>query len=286
MVTAESGDLAEIAQRVESMGFDSLWIPEHPVIPAHLDSTFPFAPDGKLPDHYHRFEDLFISLTVAAMATKNITIGSGICLLPEREPMVTAKTVASLDRVSGGRLILGVGGGWLREETEAMGASFRLRWKHVRESVEAMRLLWTQREASYDGEIVQFPEVRCEPKPLQKNGPPIFLGAHGHKALERVVRYCDGWYPIVESPQALQPEIAELRRLAQEAGRDPDSIQVLPVVDPEGGNLSPDTLKQYQDCGVNGVVIFNQQMGADMADGKTHQWLDTVAPIVERGHGF
>ena len=182
-------------------------------------------------------------------------------------------------------MILGIGGGWLREETELMGTSFRLRWRRLRETVEAMRLLWTQQEASYDGELVQFPAVRCEPKPAQPNGPPVLLGAHGPKALERVARSYDGWFPLAWSPQALGAEIEELRTLVTEAGRDPDRVPVTPIIDPDNGNLSVDTLKRYQEAGVAGVVVFNQQMGTEIADGKAHEWLDRVAPIVDRAQG-
>ena len=283
--TAESGDLAVVARRAEALGFDSLWIPEHPVIPVGHQTPFPGAADGALPDHYNRWADPFIALTVAAGVTNRIKLGTGICLLPERDPIVTAKVIASLDLYSNGRVILGVGGGWLREEIEIMGIPFRLRWKRLRETVEAMRLLWTQTEASYEGELIQFPAVRCEPKPVQKNGPPVLLGAHGRRAIERVARSYDGWFPLAQSPQALGAEIAALRKLVKEAGRDSDRVPVTPIVDPENGNLSADTLQQYQAVGVSGVVVFNQKMGTEISDGKVHEWLDRVAPIVERAHG-
>ena len=283
--TAESGDLAVVARRAEALGFDSLWIPEHPVIPVGHQTPFPGAADGGLPDHYNRWADPFIALTVAAGVTNRIKLGTGICLLPERDPIVTAKVIASLDLYSNGRVILGVGGGWLREEIEIMGIPFRLRWKRLRETVEAMRLLWTQTEASYEGELIQFPAVRCEPKPVQKNGPPVLLGAHGRRAIERVARSYDGWFPLAQSPQALGAEIAALRKLVKEAGRDSDRVPVTPIVDPENGNLSADTLQQYQAVGVSGVVVFNQKMGTEISDGKAHEWLDRVAPIVERAHG-
>lgn len=283
--TAESGDLAAVARRAEALGFDSLWIPEHPVIPVGHQTPFPGAADGALPDHYNRWVDPFIALTVAAGVTNRIKLGTGICLLPERDPIVTAKVIASLDLYSNGRVILGIGGGWLREEIEVMGTTFRLRWKRLRETVEAMRLLWTQTEASYEGELIQFPAVRCEPKPVQKNGPPVLLGAHGRRAIERVARSYDGWFPLAQSPQALGAEVAALRKLVKEAGRDPDSVPVTPIVDPENGHLSADRLKQYQAAGVSGVVVFNQKMGTEISDGKAHEWLDRVAPIVERAHG-
>src|SRR3989442_2977117 len=230
--TAQSGDLAEVARQVEALGYDSLWIPEHPVIPVHRTIPFPASRDGHMPEHYGRWADPFIALTVAATVTKTIKLGTGICLLPERNLLITAKVVASLDVYSGGRVILGVGAGWLREETEVMGTQFRLRWKRLRESVEALRVLWTRREASYDGEMVHFPAVRCEPKPVQQPGPPVLLGALGQKALERVTRTYDGWYPFVQSLAGFQQDMATLRKLAAEAGRKPDTLGVTPIVVP------------------------------------------------------
>src|SRR6202171_5088994 len=155
--TAESGDIAEIAREVENLGYESFFIPEHPVIPIGFKTVPPGG--GELPEHYGRWMDPFVALTVAATVTKRIKLGTGICLLPEREPLITAKTIASLDVVSGGRVVLGVGAGWLKEETEAMGAVFAARWKRLRETVEAMRVAWSEPEPSYAGDIIHFPAV-------------------------------------------------------------------------------------------------------------------------------
>lgn len=278
--TARSGDLTEVARQVEALGFESLWIPEHPVIPVGFKTPVPGG--GKLPDHYNRWADPFIALTLAAAVTKRIKLATGICLLPEREPLMTAKVIASLDFYSGGRVVLGVGAGWLQEETEAMGANFRLRWKRLRETAEAMRALWTQTEASYDGELVKFPPVFCEPKPVQKSGPPILLGAHTPKALERVAQSYDGWCPLSFSVEAYKKDVATIRRLAKEAGRNPDTLHMTALVDPKDGNLSADELKAYRDAGASRVVLFSQPMVKDIAEGKVFEWLKRVAPIVER----
>jgi len=281
--TAQSGDLAEVARQTEALGYDSLWIPEHPVIPLNHKTPFPASRDGRLPEHYNRWADPFVALTVAATATKKIKLGTGICLLPERDPLITAKVVASVDLYSGGRVILGVGAGWLKEETEVMGTRFGLRWKRLRETVEAMRVLWTQAEASYEGELVRFPAVRCDPKPVQKSGPPVLLGAHGHKALERVARTYDGWFPLVQSPEAFANDMATLRKLTVEAGRNPDTLQVTTIVDPgKGEGPSVDDLKRYRDAGASRVVVFSQQMGTDAADGKALELVQRFAPVVER----
>ena len=280
--TAQSGDLAEVARRAEDLGFDSLWIPEHPVIPLERTTPFPGARDGVLPDHYNRWADPFIALTAVAMVTKRIKLGTGICLLPERDPLVTAKVIASLDLYSKGRVILGVGAGWLKEETEVLGTRFGVRWKRMRETVEAMRVLWSQSSASYEGELVRFPAVRCEPKPVQQPGPPILLGAHGPKALERVVRTYDGWFPLVHSPEAFQKDMITLRTLAKEAGRDPDALQVTIIVDPRDGSLSLDELKRYRDAGAHRVVLFSQKIGTEAADGQALDILQRLAPYVEQ----
>jgi len=281
--TAQSGDLAEVARQVEALGYDSLWIPEHPVIPLNRKTPFPASQDGQLPDHYNRWADPFIALTVAATATKKIKLGTGICLLTERDPLITAKVVASLDLYSGGRVILGVGAGWLKEETEVMGTRFGMRWKRLRETVEAMRVLWTQAEASYEGELVRFPAVRCEPKPVQKPCPPVLLGALGHKALERVARTYDGWYPFVPSLAAFQKDMVTLRKLTTEAGRNPETLQITAIVDPRDGGPSVDDLKRYRDAGASRIVVYSQQTRNEDADGKALEVVKRLAPVVERG---
>jgi probable F420-dependent oxidoreductase len=284
--TAECGDLAEIARNLESHGYESLWIAEHPVIPIGMKTPFPFTPDHKLPDHYARWADPFIALTMAAAVTKKLRLGTGVCLLPERETLVTAKVAASLDLFSGGRLLLGVGAGWLREETEAMGARFGTRWKRTREAVEAMRILWTRREPSYEGETVKFPAVRSEPKPIQKMGPPVLLGAHGPKALERVARTYDGWMPLVASADELKASVTELRKIAAAQGRDPGAIQISPLVDPGEHGLSTDEVKRYREAGATRLILASQKSVAEAADGKTTEIVRRYAAAVDRARSL
>ncbi len=285
-VTARSADLAEVAQLVESLGYDSLWIPEHPVIPLRRSVPFPASRDGHMPEHYMQWADPFIALTVAATVTKTIKLGTGVCLLPERDPLVTAKVVASLDLFSRGRVILGVGAGWLKVETEIMGTKFNQRWKRLRETVEAMRVLWTEPAASYDGELVHFPAVRCEPQPVQYPGPPILLGGLGPKVMARVVRSYDGWYPFVSGPDAFEKDMVALRALANEAERDPDTIQVTAIIDPRDGTVSADELKRYRDAGANRVVVYSQQTRQEDADGKGLEVVKRSAAIVERAQSL
>ena len=152
----------------------------------------------------------------------------------------------------------------------------------MRETVEAMKVLWTQREAGYEGDLVRFPAVRCEPKPVQPGGPPVLLGAHGPKALERVARSYDGWFPLVQSPDAFNKQRATRREMTRPAGRDPDGLNITIIVDPGEDGPSQDALKRYRDAGARGVVTFSQQMGTEIADGKVMAWIDRALPTVER----
>jgi probable F420-dependent oxidoreductase len=279
--TAESGDIAEIAREVENSGFDSLFIPEHPVIPIGFKTVPPGGAPGSLPEHYGRWFDPFVALSIAAAVTKRIKLGTGICLLPEREPIITAKTIATLDVLSGGRVILGIGAGWLREETEAFGTNFATRWKRLRETVEAMRVLWTQQEASYSGELVKFPALRCDPKPIQKHIP-VLLGARGSKAIERVIRSYDGWVPIAGRPASFKRDIDEFKRVAKERGRDPESFEISGFVGPGEDGISTEDLKLYQEAGVHRLVLFSQGDAIKMAAGKTMEIVRRLAPTAER----
>ena len=278
--TAQTGDIAEIAREVEALGYESLFIPEHPVIPVGFKTPPPGG--GELPEHYNRWMDPLVALAVAAAVTKRIRLGTGICLLAEREPLVTAKVIATLDVISNGRVVLGVGGGWLKEETEVLGTRFGMRWKRLRETVEAMRLLWTQPEPSYSGELVRFPPLRCDPKPVQKPGPPILLGAHGTKGRERVVRTYDGWCPVVGKPETFKRDIAELKKIAAERGRNPDSLQITGFVAPHQNGLSRDELKFFKEAGANRLVLFSQRDAIEMANGKTLEVIRRIAPTLEQ----
>ena len=278
IATTKTGDLASLARRVESVGFESLWIPEHPIIPIEFESR-PVLP-GPLPEHYGRWLDPFIALTVAACATTRLRLATGICLLPEREPMVTAKVIASLDQVSNGRVILGTGAGWLREETEILGTRFGARWKRLRETIEAMRALWTDEKPSYAGELLRFPRVRSEPKPVQAGGPPVLLGGHGEKVFKRLVRTFDGWCPIVTGPDAFAAETKVVREMLRAEGRDVSRFQLSPFVDPES-DLSSAALAAYREAGATRLVMFSQKAGAEIADGAASKWIEKTTPVVE-----
>ncbi len=280
VATAQSGDLPTLARRAEEIGFDSLWIPEHPIIP--VERTTPYLLGGELPEHYGRWNDPFIALTIAAAVTTRLKVATGICLLPERETLVTAKVIASLDYYSRGRVLLGIGAGWLKEETEIMGATFATRWQRMREMTEAMRRLWSEDKPSYSGTQINFPAVRCEPKPLQAGGPPFMLGGHGEKALQRIARSYDGWCPIVPGPEEFAREAQQLREMMRANGRDPAKLVLSPFVDPEQGQLSSATLKAYRDAGATRLVLFSISMSEEIANGAAAAWLEKTAGIVER----
>ena len=280
--TAESGDIATIAREVENLGYESFFIPEHPVIPIGFKTPLPGGGGGTLPEHYGRWMDPFVALSIAAAVTRRVKLGTGICLLPEREPIIAAKTIATLDVVSGGRVILGVGAGWLREETEALGTRFESRWKRLRETVEAIRVLWTEKEPSYQGELVKFPALRCDPKPVQKPGPPILLGGGGPKVIERVVRTYDGWVPIAGKPASLKRNVDELRKVAAERGRNPDTLNISAFVGPREDGISSEDLKLYKEAGANRLVLFSQGDAIKMAAGQTLEIVRRLAPTVER----
>ncbi len=283
IATTQSGDLAAIARRAEEIGFDSFWIPEHPIIPRGEHTPYPFG--GPLPEHYGRWSDPFVALTVAAAATTRIKLATGICLLPEREPMVTAKVIASLDYYSGGRVILGIGAGWLKEETEIMGANFGSRWQRTREMTEAMRVLWTEENASYQGKHINFPPVRSEPKPVQAGGPPVLLGGHGEKSLQRIAKNYDGWCPLANDPVEFAREAAELKEMFRSEGRDPSKLILSPFVDPENGTLSDAALKAFRDAGAHRLVMFYSQQTHELADGAA-PLMERVANIVERARAL
>ncbi len=277
--TVETKDISGIAKRVEDLGFESLWIPEHPVIPVGFRTEVPGG--GTLPEHYNRWADPFIALTMAAAATTRLKLATGICLFPEREPLITAKAIATLDLYSAGRTMIGVGAGWLREETEIMGTNFRLRWRRLRETTEALRACWTQKEPSYNGEMVQFPPVYCDPKPVQSLGPPIYLGGHVPKALERVARTYDGWCPLANDPEDYEGKVKSIRRMAKEFGRNADALHMSAFVDPKAGSLSVDEMRAYSEAGANRLVLFSQPFAQSIATGSVDSCLDSVASIVE-----
>ena len=225
-LSSDSADIAEVARLAEQLGFDALWLPEHPVLPVQTTSRYGGTPDGSIPPSMADLGDPFIGLARASATTTTLRLGTAICLVPEHHPLVQAKQIAALDHHSGGRFIFGIGAGWLREETEIMGGDFDHRWTQTREAIEVMRALWTQDEAEYHGRYYDFPPVKVFPKPAQQPHPPIFLGGAARNVFKRVVAYGDGWMPVRATPEEVRAGRAALDELAEAAGRDPQSLQI------------------------------------------------------------
>ncbi|MBM4439052.1 MAG: LLM class F420-dependent oxidoreductase [Candidatus Rokubacteria bacterium] len=207
----------DLAKAAEQRGFESLWVPEHTHIPASRKSPWPGG--GALPKEYWHSHDPFVALAMAAAVTTTLKLGTGICLVIERDPITTAKEVASLDFLSKGRFLFGIGGGWNAEEMEHHGTPFKARWRVLRERVLAMKELWTKEEAEFHGEFVNFEKSWAYPKPVQKPHPPILMGGDGPTTIDRVLEFCDGWMPIAARMQNGAEKIAELQRRAKEKGR-------------------------------------------------------------------
>jgi probable F420-dependent oxidoreductase len=213
----------ELAREAEARNFESLWVPEHTHIPTSRRS--PFA-GGELPEQYKHTLDPFVALTAAAAATKKLRVGTGICLIIERDTITTAKSVASLDLLSHGRFELGLGGGWNAEEMEHHGTVFQTRFKKLEEQVRAMKEIWTKDVAEFHGTFVNFDPIWAWPKPEQKPYPPVLLGGESRYTLQRVVDFCDGWYPRGRAPEKVLAGMKDLEALAARAGRDMKTITV------------------------------------------------------------
>ena len=263
-----------LARACEERGFDSLWFGEHTHIPISRKTAYPGG--GDLPKHYVHMRDPFISLMAAAAVTTRLKLGTGICVLPERDPIITAKEVATLDQLSNGRVQFGIGSGWIVEELENHGVPFKRRWDVLREHVLAIKQIWTQEIASFKGEFVNFDEMWCYPKPVQKPHPPIIMGATTTKGLQRVVDYCDGWCPVCINVLDFKSALAELRRLCDLAGRDPDSITISIWA---WGDPDESVILGFQELGVDSVVIGPNRIDADVPE-KVLPFLDRYAPLI------
>jgi probable F420-dependent oxidoreductase len=236
----------ELAMALEGRGFDSLWVAEHSHIP--VSRRFSVPGGGELTRQYYDVMDPFVTLTTAAVVTKRLKLATGVCLVIQRDTIQTAKLVASIDQISGGRFLFGIGGGWNAEEMEDHGTIYATRFKRMREQIEAMKEIWTKETPEYHGEIVDFPPMMTWPKPVQKPHPPIIVGGAFQYAARRAIRYADGLIPQAPDAGSGGPEeyLPRFRRMAEEAGRDPRSLPVTLGGAPE----DPDRLKRYRDLGV------------------------------------
>lgn len=262
----------ELARACEERGFESLWFPEHTHIPTSRRSPWPGG--AELPKDYWHTHDLFVALMAAAAVTKTLKVGSGICLVIERDPITLAKEVASVDQLSNGRLIFGIGGGWNAEEMEHHGTPFKKRWKVLRERIEAMKAIWAEEAAEYHGEFVNFDPIWSYPKPFQKPHPPILLGTLSAQGLNRVVRYCDGWIPIGIMLKDLPGVLRDLSNRAEQAGRKPQDIKVSIF----GSSAKEETLQKYQELGIERAVFGLPSDGKD----KVLPLLDKYAALLPK----
>ena len=266
---------AELAQALEQRGFESLWYGEHSHIPTAR--TTPYPAGGDLPEPYKLMMDPYLSLMTAANATSRLRLGTGIALLMERDIFSQAKTIATLDRLSAGRVIIGTGVGWNQEEYENASAHpFNKRYAVLRETVAATRQLWTENEAEYHGDYIDFDPVWAFPKPRQAGGPPVFLGAMGPLGRKHAAAWADGWYPVDVAMGDVATTLAEFREEVRRAGRDPDDIEInIQIMDT--GNL--DKLKTYRDLGVQRATIGVSMDGWDKSD-NVMPMIDHYAKII------
>jgi probable F420-dependent oxidoreductase len=250
-------DISELAYALEERGYESLFLPEHTHIPTSRRSPFPGG--GELPKRYAHTHDPFVALSFAAAATKKLRLGTGICLIPERDPIVTAKCVASLDQLSGGRVEFGIGGGWNVEEMENHGARYDTRFKLMRERILAMKALWSEEAAQFHGAMVDFDPVWSYPKPAQRPHPPILLGGETDYTLRRVVEYCDGWFPRPHRGWNAKEQVARLHAMARAAGRDPASLSISVFRAP----TDKAALDGYRAAGIDRAVLEIPDLGRD-----------------------
>jgi probable F420-dependent oxidoreductase len=259
-----------IARLVEERGFESLFFPEHTHIPVSRRTPYPGG--GELPPEYSHTLDPFVALTAAAMATERLLVATGICLVVERDPITTAKEVASLDHVSGGRFLFGVGAGWNEEEMENHGTDPRRRFGLMRERVEAMKAIWTEDEAQYHGRYVDFDPIWSWPKPVQKPHPPILVGGNGPKVLDRVLAFGDEWMPnSIGDEQKFFARVAELQERARAAGRG-----AIPITF-SGAPTKADLIGRLANAGIHRCVFYVRPAQAD----EIERQLDERAALVE-----
>lgn len=247
--TAYSIGIIELAKALEERGFESLWVTEHTHIPASRKSPWPGGPE--LPKEYSHTLDPFIGLTAAAAVTSKLRLGTGICLVPEHDPIVLAKVVATLDLISNGRFEFGIGAGWNAEELENHGTAFKDRFKIMEDRTRAMQAIWTQEEASYDGPFTRFDKIWSNPKPVQTPHPPVLLGGESKHTLRRVMQFCDGWFPRGRGFADPHAEMARFNAAADEYGRSRDSLNVSLF----GATPKKDPLSKFADAGIDRSIF-------------------------------
>lgn len=267
--TSYSIRAVDLGRALEERGFESLWVVEHTHIPASRQTPYPLG--GELPSIYWEAYEPLTYLAQVAAVTERLNVGTGVLLVAQHHPIALAKRIATLDSLSGGRVLLGVGGGWLPEEMRNHGFDFKDRWAILREHVLAMKQCWTEKDAAFHGRFVDFDPVWVEPKPVRPGGPPVLIGATSRWALERIAEYADGWYPIM-TPQ-FDAQLAQLREHVARRGRSMADIDVTVLTQPE----SKAALAVLRDKGVNRVVLSLPSVDRDEA----LRALDAYVPVVQ-----
>jgi len=260
VVNESSVDPASLARKAEELGFESAWVPDHAIMPVHTSTALPETRpgEGQILKIYSHMCDPFVAMSMMAAVTTRLKVGTGVCLVPERNPLITANEIATLDAFSDGRVLFGIGAGWLKEESEILGGDFPHRWSQTREYIQAMRELWTKDEASFAGKYVKFPPVRLYPKPANKGGPPVLIGSKDRNALRWVARWGDGWCPIFYSPAEMKTHLAHLREECDAVGRDFASLDITIFKRELRGDRAAVQagLKEYEDAGVHRFVLM------------------------------
>jgi probable F420-dependent oxidoreductase len=263
-------NVGELGAALEARGFDSLFVCEHTHIPSSRKTPFPSG--GELPKKYVHTHDPFVALSFAAAATKKLLLGTGVCLVPQHDPIVAAKTIASLDQLSGGRFVFGIGAGWNVEEMENHGARYDTRFKLMRERVLAMKKIWTEEAATYHGDFVNFDAIWSHPKPKQTPHPPILLGGETDYTLKRVVEFCDGWFPRAKPGFDMKGTVTRLHQFAEKAGRDPKTLST--TVFRAAADAA--TLAGYREAGIDRALLEVPDLGRD----EILRTLDKYVPLL------
>jgi len=274
--TDSSMTAAQLAVALEARGFESLWAPEHSHIPLSRQSAFPQG--GSLPRKYAEVMDPFVTLATAAGATERLKVATGVCLVTQRDVIQTAKLVASIDQVSNGRFLFGIGGGWNAEEMADHGtADFKHRFRLMRERVEAMQRIWTEESPEYHGELVDFGPMMCWPKPVQRPHPPVIVGGAFPYGARRAIRYGDGWIPHRSRPQYedVSAFLPQFREMALRAGRDPGAVPVTLW----GGTPDYDQMARYRDMGIARVVVSVDPAKADVVLPVLDDWAAVMLKV-------
>ena len=244
--------IAAAARFIDEAGFHSIWVPEHVLFFPDYASRYPYSPDGRVPGNPEGVLDPFTALTFIAAQTQRVRLGTGVCLVPQRQPVYTAKMVADVDYLSGGRVDFGVGIGWLAEEFDALGMDFSTRAKRCNEYIQAMQALWRDGVASFSGETVELPDCHFNPKPVQRPHPPIFFGGESNAALTRVATLGNGWYGYDLEPAGVRDRMVILEEKLKAAGRKRSDIDVF--ICPNRHRITADLVKGYQDAGVEQLI--------------------------------